>query len=61
MIKLHIDDIIDPALKKRINNPGPGQHELEKKWILPQDTLLEKSTPQYSFGKTSPKNDHFKN
>ena len=35
MIKLHIDDIIDPALKKRINNPGPGQHELEKKWILP--------------------------
>ena len=28
MSKIHIDDIIDPSLKKKINNPGPGQHEL---------------------------------
>ena len=61
MQKLHIDAIYDRGFRKEVDsNPGPGQHNLDKKWIVPEDTSKSKTTPQYSFSK-APKGDmnHF--
>jgi len=60
MKKLHIDAILDPSATKVANNPGPGQHELCFNWIQPKDSLLNKTSPQFSFAKsTEDKSGHF--
>ena len=60
MQKMHIDSILDPSVKKAVNNVGPGQHELAYAWITPKDSLLNKTSPQFSFSKsTTVKGDHF--
>lgn len=28
MVKMHLDAILDPSMIKSVNNPGPGQHNL---------------------------------
>ena len=61
MQKNFIDAIYDRGFRKEVDaNPGPGQHNIEKKWIVPENTSLSKTTPQYSFTK-APKDDkdHF--
>ena len=45
MQKLHVDSILDTKAIKQVNNPGPGEHELEFGWTVPKDTLLNKTGP----------------
>lgn len=60
MKRLYIDEILDPSAVKAVNNPGPGQHDLSYQWCEPKDSLLNKTSPQFSFAKsTTGKGDHF--
>ena len=60
MQKMHVDAILDPKAERVVNNPGPGEHELEFGWTVPKDSLLNKTSPQFSFSKsTTVKADHF--
>ena len=46
MQKLHIDAIYHKGFKKDVDaNPGPGQHNIEKKWIIPEHISISKTTP----------------
>ena len=53
MQKMHVDAILDSSAIKAANNPGPGQHELNFKWSLPGNTLRNKTSPQFSFSKST--------
>ena len=60
MKKIHIDAILDTSATKVANNPGPGQHELSYNWVQPRDSQLNKTSPQFSFTRsTTVKDDHF--
>ena len=60
MKKIHVDSILDNKALKTVNNPGPGDHNLEYTWTLPKNTLGHKTGPQFSFSKsTTVKRDHF--
>ena len=45
MQKIHVDNILDPKAVKTVNNPGPGEHNLEYDWTLPKNTLINKTGP----------------
>lgn len=60
MQKIHVDSILDTKALKTVNNPGPGEHNLDYNWSLPKDTLGHKTGPQFSFSKsTTLQRDHF--
>ena len=60
MKKIHVDSILDPSARRVTANPGPGEHELAFEWATPKDSLLNKTSPQFSFAKsTTIKADHF--
>ena len=60
MNKIHIDSIQDPSAIKTANIVGPGQHEMDFSWILPKDSLRNKTGPQFSFTRsTKIEADHF--
>ena len=56
---MFVDEILDPSAAKDVNNVGPGQHELAFEWIVPRDSALNKTSPQFSFSRSTTVNkDH---
>lgn len=60
MQKIYVDSILEKKAVKEISNVGPGAHDLSTSWVMPKDTLRDKTTPQYSFPRaTAPGKDFF--
>jgi hypothetical protein len=59
--RMHVDAILYKGLTKDADcNPGPGQHDVNKKWASPKDHSLSKTNPIFSFSKApKDKGDHF--